>query len=42
MTPINPSGIVSRMISGRRIELNWITSNMTMINAPIGSFAAID
>ncbi len=41
-TPIRPSGIVSRMIAGRRIELNWMTSSRMMMKAAIGSLAAID
>ncbi len=42
VTPITPSGIVNRMMIGRLIELNWITSSMMITNMAIGSFAIID
>ena len=35
-------GIVIRMMSGRRMLLNWATSNSRMIMRPIGILAAID
>ena len=34
--------MVSRMISGRRSELNWPTSSSTMISPAIGSCATIE
>ena len=42
MTPINESGIVSKMINGRRIELNFPTSSSTMMSPPTGSFSTIE
>ncbi len=41
-TPITPSGMVMRMISGRRSELNWPTSSRTMISPAIGSCSMIE
>ncbi len=42
VTPTSPSGIVDRMIAGRRIELNWPTSNNRMIMPAMGSSAAME
>ncbi len=38
-TPINPSGMVTKIIIGRRIELNWITNKRMIIKKAIGSFS---
>jgi hypothetical protein len=42
VTPIMPRGMVSRMMIGRRIELNWATSRKRMIRPAMGSLAAIE
>jgi hypothetical protein len=40
-TPISASGIVSNMVTGVLIELNWAVNSNTMISRAIGSLAAI-
>ena len=42
VTPIKPSGIVVRIISGRRTELNWATNNNMINMAATGNLAAIE
>ncbi len=41
-TPISPSGIVSRAIAIRRIELTCATSRSRMMRPPIGAFSVTD